>query len=84
MYRVNAQNLGSAPTYNSIDPLTGPLIGTFDLPSQGSDTPQLFYLNQLVCQSTIVLRFGIAKDSGRGGSVAYMNTGGMGLRERNG
>ncbi|KAM0802069.1 hypothetical protein BDR22DRAFT_887741 [Usnea florida] len=86
MYRVNTATLGTtAPTYNSIAPLTGSLIGTFELPSPGTGAgPVLLYLNQLVCQSAIVLRFGIARDSGAAGSVAYLNAGGMGLRERSG
>ena len=59
-------------------------MGTFELPATGSDESALLYLNQLVCQEELVLRFGITQYSSEAGSVAYMNSGGMGLRERNG
>lgn len=84
MFRVNTLDLGTDPTYNSIEPLTGSLVGTFELPKVGADEPKLLYLNQLVCQDQLVLRFGISRYSSQEGSVAYMNSGGMGLRERSG
>lgn len=84
MFRVNTLDLGDDPTWNTIEPLTGSLVGTFELPTTGSDEPVLLYLNQLVCQDELVLRFGITQYSSEEGSVAYMNSGGMGLRERNG
>lgn len=84
MFRVNTQDLGDAPTWNSIEPLTGSLVGTFELPTTGSDKPVLLYLNQLVCQEEVVLRFGITRYSSEKGIVVYLNSGGMGLRERNG
>ena len=84
MFRVDVQELGDAPTWNSIVAVTGSLVGTFELPATGSDEAALLYLNQLVCRDELVLRFGIARYSGEAGSVAYMNSGGMGLRERNG
>lgn len=86
MFRVDAAagGVGDAPTWNSVEPVTGSLVGTFELPTVGSDEPVLLYLNQLVCQEDLVLRFGITRYSSEGGSVAYMNAGGMGLRERNG
>lgn len=84
MFRVNTEDLGDAPTWNTVEPLTGSLVGTFELPTTGSDEPVLLYLNQLVCEDELVLRFGITQYSSEEGSVAYMNSGGMGLRERNG
>lgn len=84
MFRINAASLGDTPTWNSIEPVTGSLVGTFELPATGSDAPVLLYLNQLACQDALMLRFGITRYSRQGGSVAYMNAGGMGLRERNG
>ncbi|KAL9073615.1 MAG: hypothetical protein Q9161_002857 [Pseudevernia consocians] len=86
MFRVDTAEagVGDAPTWNSIGPVTGSLVGTFELPTVGSDEPVLLYLNQLVCQKELVLRFGITRYSSEKGSVAYMNAGGMGLRERNG
>lgn len=84
MFRVNTANLGDAPTYASVEPLTGSLVGTFELPPVGSDQPKLLFLNQLVCQNELVLRFGITRYSSQGGIVSYMNSNGMGLRERNG
>ena len=85
MFRVDVQDLGDeAPTWNSIEPVTGSLVGTFELPATGSDEPVLLYLNQLVCEEELVLRFGITQYSSEAGSVAYMNSEGMGLRERNG
>lgn len=84
MFRVNTLDLGGFPTWNSVTPLTGSLVGTFNLPTVGSDAPVLLYLNQLACQDGLVLRFGISQYSDEGGSVAYINAGGIGLRERNG
>ena len=84
MFRVNTDDLGDSPTWNSVDPLTGSLVGTFELPTTGSDEPALLYLNQLVCQDELVLRFGVTSYSSESGSVAYINANGMGLRERNG
>lgn len=84
MFRVNTPNVGPAPTWNSIGPLTGSLVGTFELPTTGSDEPALLFLNQLACEDELVLRFGITRYSSEAGAVAYMNSGGMGLRERNG
>lgn len=84
MFRVDTLDLGDDPTWNSIGPLTGSLVGTFELPTSGSDEPALLFLNQLVCQDQLVLRFGITQYSTEAGSVAYINAGGMGLRERNG
>ena len=84
MFRVDTLALGDAPTWNDIEPLTGSLVGTFELPAVGSEEPALLFLNQLVCQDQLVLRFGISRYSDEGGSVAYINAGGMGLRERNG
>lgn len=84
MFRVNTANLGDSPTYNSIEAITGSLVGTFELPPVGSDEPKLLFLNQLVCQNELVLRFGITRYSSGSGIVSYMNSNGMGLRERNG
>ena len=85
MFRVDAsvQAAGAgAPTWNSVGPATGSLIGTFELPMDGQ--ARVLYLNQLVCQPTIVLRFGITRYSSQAGTVAYVNANGFGLRERNG
>lgn len=84
MFRVDTLALGDAPTWNDVEPLTGSLVGTFELPAVGSEGAALLFLNQLVCQDQLVLRFGISRYSDEGGSVAYINAGGMGLRERNG
>ena len=85
MFRVDTTDLGDdGPTWNSVEPVTGSLVGTFSLPTVGSEEPVLLFLNQLVCQEELVLRFGITRYSGEEGSVAYMNARGMGLRERNG
>lgn len=84
MFRVNTANLGDSPTYNSIETITGSLVGTFRLPPVGSDQPKLLFLNQLVCQNELVLRFGITRYSSGDGIVSYLNSNGMGLRERNG
>lgn len=65
-----------------VEPATGSLLGTFALPEDGQ--PRVHFLNQLVCQPTIVLRFGIARDSGDEGVVVYVNANGFGLRDRNG
>ena len=77
-------NDGATPTWNSIEARTGSLVGTFELPKKGGDEPKLLFLNQLVCQEELVLRFGITQYSAEEGSVAYLNRGGMGLRERSG
>ncbi len=84
VFKVNG-NLGNRPTYNSVDAATGSLIGTFELPT-GSDAnqPKLIFINQLVCEPTINLRFGISQYSSSAGAVAYFNQNGMGLRERSG
>ena len=83
VFRVNLPIPGNGvPTFNNIEPVTGSLIGTFELPMDGQ--PRLLYLNQLVCQPTIVLRFGITRYSSQAGTVAYVNANGFGLRERNG
>ncbi len=86
MFRVDTQDLGDdgGPTWNSVEAVTGSLVGTFELPTVGSEEPVVLFLNQLVCQEELVLRFGITRYSSEEGSVAYMNAGGMGLRERNG
>ncbi|KAL6713360.1 hypothetical protein ACLMJK_008825 [Lecanora helva] len=84
VFRING-DIGSAPTFNSIEAVTGSLIGTFELPT-GSDanSPKLFFINQLVCKPTINLRFGITQYSPEAGAVAYFQRDGMGLRERDG
>ena len=82
MFKING-DIPSAPTYNNIQPLTGSLIGTFELPT-GSDAnmPKLIFINQLVCEPTINLRFAIASWSSQAGAVMYLSKDGMGLRER--
>ena len=84
MFRVDTLDLGDAPTWNSVEPLTGSLVGTFELPTAGADEPVLVSLNQLGCLGDLVLRFGISRYESGEGRVAYLNQGGMGLRERNG
>ena len=85
MFRVDTRSLGDSPTWNGIEDVTGALVGTFELPRTGAgDEPKLLFLNQLVCQEELVLRFGITQYSSEEGSVAYLNRGGMGLRERSG
>ena len=88
MFRVDTENLGDQPRSNSIGPITGSLIGTFELPSSSGgvseEEPVLIFINQLVCQKEIVLRFGISRYESGGGRVAYLNAEGMGLRERDG
>ena len=82
MFRVDSSVFnGPDPTWNNIGPATGSLIGTFELPLDG---PRLLYLNQLVCQDVIVLRFGITRYSSQEVLVSYINANGFGLRERNG
>ena len=82
VHKING-NLPPAPTYNNIQSITGSLIGTFALPT-GSDanSPKLIFINQLVCEPTINLRFGISQYSSQAGAVAYFSQNGMGLRER--
>ena len=77
----------SAPTYNNIQAITGSLIGTFELPpanSPDANIPKLIFINQLVCEPTINLLFGLSEYSSQEGAVAYFQQDGMGLRERSG
>ena len=84
MFRVDTPALGDAPTWNSIRPLTGALVGTFDFPDNEDARPAVFFLNQLLCADEVVLRFGISLDGTGEAAVAYVNSGGMGLRVRGG
>lgn len=84
MFKINGP-LPETPTYNNIQNITGSLIGTFQLPTgPDADRPKLIFINQLVCEPTINLRFAISQDSSGDGAVAYFNSDGMGLRERSG
>ena len=84
VFKLNGE-LPSAPTFSNIAAMTGSLIGTFELPS-GSDanSPHLTFINQLVCEPTINLRFGITEYSSGAGAVVYFVKDSMGLRERDG
>ena len=65
--------------------MTGSLVGTFELPNDSdSKSPQLTFINQLVCEPTINLRFGITEYSSGAGAVVYFVRDSMGLRERDG
>lgn len=85
MFKINGALPAEGPTFNNVRGLTGSLIGTFQLPTgQDAERGKLIFINQLVCEKTINLRFGITQDSSEAGSVAYFNSKGMGLRERSG
>ena len=83
-FKINGA-LPNPPTYNTVQPITRSLIGTFELPT-GSDasTPKLIFINQLVCEPTINLRFAITQSSSQAGAVAFFQRDGIGLRERSG
>ena len=52
---------------------TGSLIDTFHLPGNGDDTrhDKLIYINSVVCQPTINLRFGITNSNPADGFVRW-------------
>lgn len=84
MFKING-DIGSAPTFNGIEAITGSLIGTFELPTGfDANSPKLIFINQLVCEPTINLRFGLTQYSNQAGAVVYLQRDGMGLRERDG
>ena len=84
MFKING-DLPPKPTYNNIAAMTGNLMGTFELPT-GSEAagPKRIFINQLVCESTISLRFGITQSSPEAGAVAYLQQDGTGLIDRAG
>ncbi len=84
VFKING-DLGAGPTYNSVSAATGNLLGTFELPTGSkAGQPKLIFIDQMGCEPTINLRFGIAQYSSAAGAVAYFNRNGMGLRERSG
>lgn len=79
--------LPANPTWNNLESLRGSLIGSFSLPIPG--TPEAsqekrVFINQLVCQPEIDLRFSITNDSPEAGSVNYYQRSGRGLQLRYG